>query len=168
VLPNQPARLLLPRAIVPRHVDSRRIAPERHIRRIVGSSSFVVEHELIEARTAWRIYQSTRERDAVYAYLGAVFKIVSKWRKEQQAKAKSHQALRATGRRSPIRNLEPFTAVIFCTSDPRTVDGKTRSKWSRALRYVEQSIPEAENLPKFMKGLGGINECADRFSNCAK
>ena len=31
---------------------------------------------------------------------------------------------------------EPFGIVIFCTSDPEVADAKTRSKWSRVLRYA--------------------------------
>jgi hypothetical protein len=33
--------------------------------------------------------------------------------------------------------VEPFAVVIRCTSAPDKVDGKTRSKWSRALRVAE-------------------------------
>jgi hypothetical protein len=35
--------------------------------------------------------------------------------------------------------VEPFAVVIRCTSAPDKVDGKTRSKWSRALRYTQRS-----------------------------
>ena len=35
--------------------------------------------------------------------------------------------------------VEPFALVIRCTSAPDKVDGKTRSKWSRALRYTQRS-----------------------------
>jgi len=70
-----------------------RIAPDRHIRTIVGPSSLSVEDELAQAKIAWKRYQSTRERDAIYDYLRAVFKIVRRWRKESRVKASSHQAL---------------------------------------------------------------------------
>jgi hypothetical protein len=180
-----------PRAIVVPQAKNFRIVPERQIRRIVGTSRAssvhradnlrpalttqqifqiarifdpTVEDELAEGRAAWKNYQSTRKRDAVYEYLTTVFQIVVRWKEQRRAKAKSHQALKATGRRT-IRHREPFTAVIVCTSDPRIVDPKTRSKWSRACRFAEQSMPNAENLAKFIKRLGGINECADQFSN---
>jgi hypothetical protein len=99
-----------------------RIAPERHIRTIVSPSSSAIDDELAPARIAWKEYQSTRKRDAIYDYLGAVFKIVRRWRKEHRAKASSHQALRPTDRARRIRNLEPFAVVILCTSGPRKVD----------------------------------------------
>jgi hypothetical protein len=123
---------------------------------------------MAEAAKAWKAYQSTRKRDAVFEYLTTVFQIVARWKEQHCAKAKSHQALRATGHRTMIRNQEPFAMGIFCTSDPRIVDTKTRSKWSRALRYAEQFKPEAESVGKFIKGQGGINECADRFSKRAR
>jgi len=173
-----------------------RIVPKRQIRRIVGASRAnampqadnlrstlttqqisqiarifdpTVENDLAQAGRAWREYQSTRKRDAVYGYLTAVFNIVRRWKKQQCVKAHSHQALKATGCRATIRKFEPFATVIVCTSDPWVVDTKTRSKWVRALRYAEQFKPEAESLTNFIKGChGGINECADRFPNRAK
>jgi hypothetical protein len=48
--------------------------------------------ELAHARMAWREFQSTRERDAVYAFLSAVFEIVQRWKNERRAKAGSLQA----------------------------------------------------------------------------
>ena len=183
-----------PRAIVVSHPKNIRIVPKSQTRRIVGTSRTsqihrddslhpslttqqilqiarifdpTVEDDLAEGRASWKAYQSTRKRVAVYEYLTAVFKIVARWKEQRRSKAKSHQALKATGHRTTIRSLEPFAVVILCTSDPRIVDVKTRSKWSRVLRYVEQFKPEAESLAKFTKRLGGINS-ADRFSNRAK
>jgi hypothetical protein len=115
---------------------------------------------------AWSLKRRVRRRDEVYGYLGAVFKIVRRWKKQNCAKAKSRQALRATGHRTTIRSLEPFAVVIFCTSDPRIVDAKTKSKWSRALRYCEGFKPDNQILGQFIKANGGINEVAARFSKC--
>jgi hypothetical protein len=120
-----------------------------------------VEDDLAEGLAAWKNYQSTRKRDAVYVYLTTVFQIVARWKEQRRAKAKSHQALKAMGHRTTIRSLEPFSVVIFCTADPLIVDAKTRSKWSRALRYAEQFKPEAESLAKFTKRMGGINALID-------
>ena len=169
-----------------------RIVSERQNRRIVGTSKAsaipqvddfppvlttqqifriarifdpTVEDDLAEARTAWRQCQSTRKRDAVYHYLRAVFEIVARWKEHDYAKSRSQQALRVTGQPHKIRTDEPFTVVIFCTSDPRKLDLKTRSKWSRTLRYAERSKAEAKSLRQFIKSKGGINECARRFSD---
>ena len=54
--------------------------------------------------------------------------------------------------------------MIFCTADPKTVDGKTRSKWSRVLRYAARTKPEGQHLIDFIKSHGGINECARKFT----
>ena len=124
-----------------------------------------IDDELAQARIGWKAYQSTRKRDAIYDYLRAVFKIVRRWRNEHRAKASSHQALRTFGRAARIRNLQPFGVVILCTSDPLKVDAKTRSKWSRALRYCERFKPDAQSLGQFIKSQGGINECAARWSD---
>lgn len=164
MLHKQQSRLLRPQAIVPPQAFGRRITPERHIRQIGISSSSAIEYELISARVAWKEYQSTRKRDAVYDYLRAVFAIVQRWKKEHRAKVKSYQALRATGRCSQARNLEPFAAVIFCTSDPHKADSKTRSKWYRAIRYAERFKADSQSVAQFIKSRGGINECAARAS----
>jgi hypothetical protein len=59
---------------------------------------------------------------------------------------------------------EPFGIVIFCTGDPKTVDGKTRSKWSRVLRYAARTKPSSQRLTDFAKSNGGLNECARKFA----
>lgn len=135
----------------------------KQIIRIARSFDSATEGDLTQARTAWKKYQSTRRRDAVYGYLGVVAKIVRRWKKQHCAKAKSRQALRATGHRTTIRSLESFAVVIFCTSDSDKVDAKTRSKWSRALRCAEQLKPDIQSLEQFIKGRGGINECAGEW-----
>jgi len=73
---KQPFSQVPPQAIAVSPVRYLRIAPETRIRRIVGPSSLSVEDELAQARIAWKRYQSTRKRDAIYDYLRAVFKIV--------------------------------------------------------------------------------------------
>jgi hypothetical protein len=184
-----------PRAIVVSQAKNFRIVPERQTRRIVGTSRTsaipqadelhpvlttqqiaqiarifdpTVDDDLAEMCKGWKAFQSTRKRDAVFEYLTTVFQIVARWKEQHCAKAKSHQALRATRHLTVIRSHEPFAAVIFCTSNPRIVDAKTRSKWSRALRYAEGFKPDNQSLAQFIKGQGGINECADRFSKRAK
>lgn len=59
---------------------------------------------------------------------------------------------------------EPFAAIILCTADPAKVDYRTRSKWSRALRYSARFKARKETLTGFMKRRGGINRCALRFA----
>ena len=59
------------------------------------------------------------------------------WTLEGRAVNRAHRALHLRGY-STVRQPEPFAAVILCTSDPEKVDDRTRSKWSRVLRYAAQ------------------------------
>jgi hypothetical protein len=65
---------------------------------------------------------------------------------------------------NPFDDEEPFAAIIRCTSDASKVDKRTRSKWSRALRYTMLCKPCDEPLDQFIKRKGGINKCAARLS----
>jgi hypothetical protein len=58
---------------------------------------------------------------------------VMKWKREQRAWKSASLALKLRGWTTSMR-VELFAVAIRCTSDPDKVDGKTRSKWSRALR----------------------------------
>jgi hypothetical protein len=59
---------------------------------------------------------------------------------------------------------DPFAAVIRCTADPAKADKRTRSKWSRVMRYAAYKLV-SEPLEQFIKRKGGINACAARFSH---
>ena len=61
---------------------------------------------------------------------------------------------------------DPFAAVIRCTADPAKADKRTRSKWSRVMRYAAAYKLDSEPLDQFVKRKGGINECVARFSRC--
>jgi hypothetical protein len=61
---------------------------------------------------------------------------------------------------------DPFAAVIRCTADPAKADKRTRSKWSRVMRYAVEHKPDSEPLDQFVKRKRGINACAARFTRC--
>jgi hypothetical protein len=61
---------------------------------------------------------------------------------------------------------DPFAAVIRCAADPGKADKRTRSKWSRVMRYAAAYKLDSEPLDQFIGRKGGINECAARFSRC--
>jgi hypothetical protein len=61
---------------------------------------------------------------------------------------------------------DPFGAVVRCTADPVKADKRTRSKWSRVMRYAAAYKPNSEPLNHFIRRKGGINGCAARFSRC--
>ena len=47
--------------------------------------------------------------------------------------------------------------MILCTADRDKVDDRTRSKWSRVLRYAAEFKGLDEPLHDFIKRKGGIN-----------
>jgi len=122
-----------------------------------------IEAELAEMDRAWRKYRSINDRDAVYIYLASVFKVVMRWRLLDCARKKSRAALRLRLNPPQLRP-EPFGIIIFCTADPEIVDAKTRSKWSRVLRYAARAKPAGQRITDFVKSNGGLNECARRFA----
>jgi hypothetical protein len=122
-----------------------------------------IEAELAKVISAWARYQSTNNRDAVYFFLEAVFLLVTRWQRLNCALKNSRAALRLQAD-APQMKPEPFGIVIFCTADLDVADAKTRSKWSRVLRYARTAKPVNQRLTDFIKSNGGINECARRFA----
>jgi hypothetical protein len=98
-------------------------------------------------------------------YLSAVYGLVSWWAAEERAIDRVRRALRLQ-RLEVSEREDPFAAVIWCTADPAKADKRTRSKWSRVMRYAAVYKPDSEPLDKFVRRKGGINACAARFSRC--
>ena len=124
-----------------------------------------LRQDLLRVRNAWEESQASRDRDAIYGYLTAVFNLVAWWTAENRALERAHKAVRLH-RMCPFDSEEPFAAVIRCTAEPAKVDKRTRSKWSRALRYALRYKSHSEPLDQFIKRKGGINSCASRFTRC--
>jgi hypothetical protein len=121
-----------------------------------------LRQDLLRLRNAWEESQASRERDAIYSYLTAVFDLVAWWAAEKRALERAHKALRLR-HIIPFDHEEPFATIIRCTADREKVDKRTRSKWSRALRYALVQKTPSESLVQFIKRKGGINRCAERF-----
>jgi hypothetical protein len=85
------------------------------------------------------------------------------WTAEDREIDQARRALRLQRLKVSDRE-DPFAAAIRCTADPAKADKRTRSKWSRALRYAAIYKPDSEPLDRFIKRKGGINACAARFS----
>jgi hypothetical protein len=132
--------------------------PRKPIARPMSSVRPDIESELAEIRRAFRSYRSTNSRKAVYIYLSKVFELVSRWRRLDCALKNARAALRLQAN-APLMKSEPFAIIIFCTSDPEVVDAKTRSKWSRALRYAWKTKPSGVRLIDYIRSKGGLNEC---------
>jgi hypothetical protein len=140
--------------------SQRRLPPES-----IPYSSEALRQDLRSLRIAWDDCQSNRSRDAIYAYLSAVYDLVAWWTAEGHDVDRSLRALRLRGLDSSARE-DPFAAIIRCTADPAKADKRTRSKWSRVMRYAADFKDCSEPLGHFIKRKGGINQVAARFSRC--
>ena len=136
---------------------------KRSVKDPVPYSKEALRQDLLRVRNAWEACQSSRDRSAIYGYLSAVFDLVMWWAAEDRAISRARWALRLQGVNLPIAD-EPFAAIILCTSHPGKVDRRTRSKWSRVLRYAAEYKTNAEPLAAFVRRKGGINKCAERFT----
>ena len=111
--------------------------------------------------------QRRRRRDAIYTYLSAVYELVTWWAAEGRDVERARRALWSRRLDVPERE-DPFAAIIRCTADPARVDKRTRSKWSRVMRYVTAVKDQAEPFQQFVQRKGGINRCASRFTRLLK
>jgi hypothetical protein len=137
--------------------------PKTLVRDDIPYTTQALRQDLLHVRNAWEESQTRRDRDAIYSYLTAVFDLVAWWAAENCAVERAQKALRLHNLR-PTDHHEPFAAIIRCTADPAKVDKRTRSKWSRVLRYALEYKTHSEPLDRFIKRKGGINECASRFT----
>jgi hypothetical protein len=113
----------------------------------------------------WNDCQATRGRNAIYGYLTAVYGLVAVWNAEGREIDRARRALRL--QRLEVSDREDaFAAIIRSTADPAKADTRTRSKWSRVMRYAAVYMPASQALAQFIRRMGGINACADRFGRC--
>jgi hypothetical protein len=122
-----------------------------------------LKQDLLRVRNAWEACQANRERNAIYGYLSAVFDLVMWWAAEGRSVSRAYWALQLQHVDLPATD-EPFAMVILCTADRLKVDKRTRSKWSRVLRYAMEYKSSSEPLAAFVQRKGGINKCAERFT----
>ena len=123
-----------------------------------------LRHDLARVRIAWDDCQASHDRNAIYGYLTAVFDLVIWWAAEDRAISRARWALQLQHLALPT--TEPYAAVILCTADPKKVDKRTRSEWSRVMRYAAEYKTNPEPLAAFVRRKGGINKCAARFARC--
>jgi hypothetical protein len=114
-------------------------------------------------RNIWDDCQATRDRNAIYAYLSAVYDLVAVWAAEGREVDRARRSL-CLQRLKVSDREDPFAAIIRCTADPAKADKRTRSKWSRVMRYGAAYKSDSEALHQFIKRKGGINACAARFT----
>ena len=117
-------------------------APSR-VQAQLSYSNDALSNDLIRVHEAWRESRRRHDRFSVYQYLTAVFDLVTVWENENRAVERAKQALWLK-RRAGADKIEPFAAVIRCTSPRKKADAKARSKWARALIFAaEDKLPSA-------------------------
>jgi hypothetical protein len=84
-------------------------------------STEAMKANLLRLQNEWETVQASRERNAIYQYLTAVFELVTWWAQEGHDVDYAGRALHLRGYHS-VREPEPFAAVILCTADPARVD----------------------------------------------
>lgn len=156
---------MLVKQMFPRVRPEQTASPSGRAKSLEWNMEETVERQLAKARQAWRRYQSSRRRDAVYGYLSAIFDIVRRWKMLGQTRMCSVHAFTAIKKSNAIRTREPFSIIILRSSDAGIVDAKTRSKWSRCLRYADRFKPNGRTLTYYIKSQGGINHCAHRWDS---
>jgi hypothetical protein len=129
----------------------------------VPYSDAALRQDLQRIRTLWDQSQGSRQRGAIYGYLAAVYALVTWWAADGRETERSRRGLRLL-RLEVCDREDPFGAVIRCTADPAKADKRTRSKWSRVMRYAAAYKLDSEPLEQFVKRKGGINTCVARFS----
>jgi hypothetical protein len=146
-----------------------RIRPreERSASDAIPYTKQALERDLNRVQEAWDDCQTDRRRDAIYGYLKAVYDLVNWWAAEEAEVDRARRALRSRGL-LPVPRENPHAAIIRCTADPARADKRTRSKWSRVLRYAKMEKDEQEPLAEFIKRKGGINECNARYGRCLR
>jgi hypothetical protein len=146
-------------------ISSPSVQPRLSPKETIPYTSAALRQDLERLRNAWEDCQATRDRNAIYAYLTAVYGLVAWWAAEGRDLDRARRALRLQRLKVSDRE-DPFAAIIRCTADPAKADKRTRSKWSRALRYAAAYKADSERLDQFISRKGGINACAARFTRC--
>ena len=92
---------------------------------------------------------------ATCGYLNAAYGLIAVWAAENGEIDRARRALRLQRLKVSDRE-DAFAAIIQCTADPGKVDRRTRSKWSRIIRYAAVYKPDSEALNMFIRRKGGI------------
>jgi hypothetical protein len=88
----------------------------RSVKDPVPYSKEALRQDLTRVRSAWGDCQTSRDRNAIYAYLSAVFELVMWWAAEGRAISRARWALRIWNI-WPSDHDEPFAAIIRCSGD---------------------------------------------------
>jgi hypothetical protein len=102
----------------------------------------------------------SRQRFAFYGYLAAVFEFYASLRRNNEARTSARRIARLFRLRKQQRT-HSIRVIIDATTG---VDQKTKSRWSRALRYAWHERKRWKQLAEFSRSNGGPAGCAEKFA----
>jgi hypothetical protein len=103
---------------------------------------------------------ASRSRFAFYDYLAVVFRLYVQLKRRNQAKTWARRIAKLFGLRKQ-NGTHPIRVIIDATS---TTDLKTRSRWTRALKYAWRERKTWTELGSFLRENGGPAGCARQFA----
>lgn len=147
-------------------IPSKHTSEMRRVNSRIAYSREALAQDMARVHEAWRAFQASRYRDAVYPFLTEVFELVEWWTLERRALERSRRALYAQDvKKIDVSKCnEPFATVIIAAAYPWKVDRRMLSKWSRVLRYALAAKSCDQELTDFIKGKRGLNACAARYA----
>jgi len=101
-----------------------------------------------------------RQRLAFYRYLAGAYKLYERLRRNGEAN-KGAQRIRSLCKLPSNRSTHPIRTILDATC---SADGKTKSRWTRALQYAWHERQRSKNFEKFLRQNGGPSGCADKFT----
>jgi hypothetical protein len=107
---------------------------------------------------------ASRSRFAFYDYLAAVIELYVKLRRTKQAKKAATLIAKLFGFHNQKRT-HPIRVILDATS---TTDNKTKSRWTRALRYAWHERESCTDVEAFLRENGGPAGCAKQFAATTK
>jgi hypothetical protein len=103
---------------------------------------------------------ASRSRFAFYDYLAGVFELYVQLRRRNQAKPAAQRIAKLLRLRKQDRT-HPIRVIIDATS---TADIKTKSRWTRALKYAWRERKTWKDFASFLRENGGPAGCAAQFA----
>jgi hypothetical protein len=115
-----------------------------------------LKQQIKRAKQIERQSVRSRQRYAFYDYLWAVYRLYRRLRRKKAAK-KSARRIAALFDINIRKDAHPIRAIIDATSN---ADGKTKWRWTQALRYAWRERHAWTDLSDFLRHHGGAAGCA--------
>src|SRR5438132_1641703 len=112
--------------------------------------SDALHRDVMRVQSAWKKYQRSHRRTAIYKFLKTIFEIMTIWHADGRAASRARRAMVNEQCKAP-RSLEPFSALIAVAARPTVVDDRTLAKWGRVLGLAMENKLPSTPLAKFIK-----------------